>query len=116
MVHTNKKIKQILKQFEKKENYKLYLSYKSFEKTVRNKLMLGWGLGFELTTCDFWFKSQIQSFHFFSHNFSFPVYTEPFHPVKDGGVNKKQIPLKSYSLEIRIDSVNQILKNKERVK
>ena len=53
MVHTNKKIKQILKQFEKKENYKLYLSYKSFEKTVRNKLMLGWGLGFELTTCGF---------------------------------------------------------------
>ena len=31
-------------------------------------------------------------------------------------VNKKQVPLKSYSLEIRIDSVNQILKNKEKVK
>ena len=30
--------------------------------------------------------------------------------------NKKQVPLKSYSLEIRIDSVNQILKNKENVK
>ena len=30
--------------------------------------------------------------------------------------NKKQVPLKSYSLEIRIDSVNQILKNKEKVK
>ena len=29
--------------------------------------------------------------------------------------NKKQIPLKSYSLKIRIDSVNQILKNKEKV-
>ena len=29
--------------------------------------------------------------------------------------NKKQVPLKSYSLEIRIDSVNQILKNKENV-
>ena len=29
--------------------------------------------------------------------------------------NKKQVPLKSYSLEIRIDSVNQILKNKEKV-
>ena len=28
--------------------------------------------------------------------------------------NKKQIPLKSYSLEIRIDSVNQIWKNKEK--
>ena len=30
--------------------------------------------------------------------------------------NKKQVPLKSYSLELRIDSVNQILKNKEKVK
>ena len=30
-------------------------------------------------------------------------------------VNKKQVPLKSYSLEIRVDSVNQILKNKEKV-
>ena len=30
--------------------------------------------------------------------------------------NKEQVPLKSYSLEIRIDSVNQILKNKEKVK
>ena len=30
--------------------------------------------------------------------------------------NKKQVPLKSYSLEIGIDSVNQILKNKEKVK
>ena len=29
--------------------------------------------------------------------------------------NKKQVPLKSYSLEIRIDSENQILKNKEKV-
>ena len=30
--------------------------------------------------------------------------------------NKKQVTLRSYSLEIRIDSVNQILKNKEKVK
>ena len=29
--------------------------------------------------------------------------------------NKKQVPLKSYSLKIRIDSVNQILKNKKKV-
>ena len=29
--------------------------------------------------------------------------------------NKKQVPLKSYSLEMGIDSVNQILKNKEKV-
>ena len=29
--------------------------------------------------------------------------------------NKKQVPLKSYSLKIKIDSVNQILKNKEKV-
>ena len=30
--------------------------------------------------------------------------------------NKKQVPLKSYSLKIRIDFVNQILRKKERVK
>ena len=30
--------------------------------------------------------------------------------------NKKQVPPKNYSLEIRIDSVNQILKSKEKVK
>ena len=30
--------------------------------------------------------------------------------------NKKQVPPESYSLEIRIDSVNQISKNKEKVK
>ena len=29
--------------------------------------------------------------------------------------NEKQVPLKSYSRKIRIDSVNQILKNKEKV-
>ena len=29
--------------------------------------------------------------------------------------NKKQVPLRSYSLKIRIDSVYQILKNKEKV-
>ena len=29
--------------------------------------------------------------------------------------NKKQVPLKNYSLKIRIDSLNQILKNKEKV-
>ena len=29
--------------------------------------------------------------------------------------NKKQVPPKSYSPEIRIDSVTQILKNKEKV-
>ena len=29
--------------------------------------------------------------------------------------NKKQVPLKSYSPKIRIDSVNQILKNKGKV-
>ena len=30
--------------------------------------------------------------------------------------NKKQVPLKSYYMEIRIDSDNQILKNREKVK
>ena len=29
--------------------------------------------------------------------------------------NKKQVPLKSYFLKIRIDSVNQILRNKENI-
>ena len=53
----------------------------------------------------------------FCHNFSFPVYTAPFqwrlliyirknllHGVLEA--NKKQVPLKSYSLEIRTNSVN----------
>ena len=31
------------------------------------------------------------------------------------GANKKQAPLKSYSLKVRVDSVNQILKNKQKV-
>ena len=30
-------------------------------------------------------------------------------------VNKKQVPLRSYSLKIRIDSANQILKNKDKI-
>ena len=37
-----------------------------------------------------------------------------WHRVVEG--SKKQVSLKSYSLEIRIDSVNQILKNKEKIK
>ena len=62
----------------------------------------------------------------FGRNFSFPVYTAPFqwrlliyirknlwHRVLEA--NKKQLPMKSYSLEIRIDSFNQILRNKEKV-
>ena len=32
------------------------------------------------------------------------------------GAKKKQVPLQSYSLKIRTDSVNQILRNKENVK
>ena len=56
MVNTHKKIKQILKQFEKKENYKLYLSYKSFRKTARNKLMLG--VGTRVWIKDLWFVIQ----------------------------------------------------------
>ena len=63
---------------------------------------------------------------FFCHNFSLQVYTVPFQwrllifigknlwrRVLEA--NTKQVPLKSYSLEIRIDSNNQILKNKEKV-
>ena len=62
----------------------------------------------------------------FCHNFSLKVYTAPFQwrllifigknlwwRVLEA--NKKQVPLKSYSLEIRINSVNQILKNKGKV-
>ena len=48
-----------------------------------------------------------------------PVNAAHFHwkkPVTDMlEANKKQVPPKSYSLKIRIDSVNQILKNKEKV-
>ena len=62
----------------------------------------------------------------FCHNFFFPVYTAPFQwwlLIYIGKnlwrrvleANKKQVPLKSYSLKIRIGSVNQILKNKEKV-
>ena len=48
--------------YDKYKQKKLCLSCKSIQKTASNKLMLGWGPGFELTTCDLWFKSQIQSF------------------------------------------------------
>ena len=61
------------------------------------------------------------------YNFSFPVHTAPFQwrlliyieknlwrTVLEA--NKKQVLLKSYFLERKIDSVNQILKNKEKVK
>ena len=60
------------------------------------------------------------------HNFSYHVYTAPFQwkllifiwknlwcIVLEA--NKKQVPLKIHSLKIRTDSVNQILKNKEKV-
>ena len=65
-----RKLNKFWNNLKKKENYKLYLSYKSFRKTTRKKLMLGYGPGFELTTCDLWFKSQIQSFtnKYFSRN------------------------------------------------
>ena len=63
----------------------------------------------------------------FRYNFSFTVCAAPFQwrmPIyirkslwrRVSEANKKQVPLKSYSLEIRIDSVNQILRNKEKVK
>ena len=61
----------------------------------------------------------------FRHNFSFQVYAARFQwrlliyigknlwrTVLEA--NKKQVPLKSYSPEIRVDSVNQILKSKEK--
>ena len=63
----------------------------------------------------------------FRHNLSFPVYAVPLQwrlLIYIGKnllrrvleANKKHVPLKSYSLEIRIVSVNQILKIKEKVK
>ena len=62
----------------------------------------------------------------FRHNFSLQVWAAPFQwkPLILIGknlwcrvleANKKQVSLKSYSLKIRIDSVNQILKNKDKV-
>ena len=62
----------------------------------------------------------------FRRNCSLQVYAAPFPwrlPIFIGKkswrsvleANKKQVPLKSYSLKIRIDFVNQILKNKEKV-
>ena len=56
---------------------------------------------------------------------SFSVCAAPSHggclftPEKTCDVSveaNKKVPLKCYSLEIRIDSVNQILRNKEKVK
>ena len=62
----------------------------------------------------------------FCHNFSLQIYTSPFQwrllifirknlwrRVLEA--NKRKVPLKNYSLKTRIDSVNQILKNKEKV-
>ena len=62
----------------------------------------------------------------FRHDFSLQVYAAPFQwrlLIFTGKTfwrrvletNKKQVTLKSYSLEIKIDSVNQILKNIFRV-
>ena len=62
----------------------------------------------------------------FRHNFSLQIYAAQFQwrPVIFIGknlwtrvvrANKKQVSLKSYSRKIRTDSVNQILKNKEKV-
>ena len=65
----------------------------------------------------------------FCHNCSLQAYAVPVNAVTAIPVNAvyfhqkklrvmwsvKQVPLKSYSLKIRIDSVNQILKNKEKV-
>ena len=63
MVNKHKKIKQILKQFEKKENYKLYLSYKSFRKTARNKLMLGVGTRVWINDLRFVIQESDSKFH-----------------------------------------------------
>ena len=63
----------------------------------------------------------------FRYNFSLPVYAAPFQwrPlifIRENlwrrvlKANKTQVSLKSYSVKIRIDSVNQILKNEEKVK
>ena len=57
----------------------------------------------------------------FCHNFCLQVYVKAAYFIGKNlwhrllEANKKQVPLKSYSLKIRIDSVNQILKNKEKV-
>ena len=71
----------------------------------------------------FWYLILTSNFY---HNFSLQVCVVPFQwrPPIFLGKNlwhrvleayKKQVSLKSYSLKIRIDSVNQILKNKEKI-
>ena len=58
-----RKLNKFWSNLRKKKKIKNFIYHtKSFRKTARNKLMLGWGLRFELTTCDLWFNSQIQSF------------------------------------------------------
>ena len=63
----------------------------------------------------------------FHHHFLLQVYAAPFQlkllifieknlSCRVLKASKKQVPLKSHYLRIRIDSVNQILKNKEKVK
>ena len=67
---------------------------------------------------DQWLSAIISPFKFTQHGSSEVAYLHQKKLVARRVLeaNKKQVPLKSYSLEIRIDSVNQILKNKEKVK
>ena len=60
----------------------------------------------------------------FSHTFSLQIYATPWRLLifirkslwrRVLEAHKKYVPLKSYYLKIRIDSVNQILRNKEKV-
>ena len=93
----------------------LFFSFQGYSDIWKSTLLLKYG------DFDIWY-----SLATFRLNFSFQVYAAPlqwrlliyieknlWHRVLKA--NKKQVPLKSYCLESRIDSVNQILKNKEKV-
>ena len=56
----------------------------------------------------------ISPFQFTQHQLLIYARKNLWHRVLEA--NKEQVPLTSYSLEIRIDSVNQILKSKEKIK
>ena len=63
-----------------------------------------------------WLSVIISPYKFMQRHFSegFLFSSEKWRSVLES--NKKQVPAKSHSLKIKIDSVNQILKDKEKVK
>ena len=70
-----------------------------------------------MTIYTHWWLSAITSPYIYIEHHSSEVCLFSSEKTCDGVLeaNKKQAPLKSYSQKMRIDSVNQVLKNKEEV-